>query len=113
MLGEEDVPTPTRVPLRGVGVKVVSASLNDADVLMVLHLYQEKPPLPFTLDGVLREHHRARRRLERIRGLRYGSGRVGRRRRGGPRDRPERARARFFRVPAGVSPAEASSFPIA
>ena len=117
VLGVEDVPAPSRVPARGIRVRVVCASLNFADCLLVRNLYQEKPALPFTPGGefcgaVLE----LGAELQKGGPFRVGQVVAGAVVGGGAMAEelvvPD-ASASAFVVPAGISPAAASSFPIA
>ena len=117
VLGVEDVPAPSRVPARGIRVRVVCASLNFADCLLVRNLYQEKPELPFTpggeFCGTVLELGAA---LEDEGTFEVGQTVAGAVIGGGAMAEelvvPD-ASASAFVVPAGISPAAASSFPIA
>ena len=117
VLGVEDVPAPSRVPARGIRVRVVCASLNFADCLLVRNLYQEKPALPFTpggeFCGTVLELGAA---LEDEGTFEVGQTVAGAVIGGGAMAEelvvPD-ASASAFVVPAGISPAAASSFPIA
>ena len=117
VLGVEDVPPPGRVPPRGIRVRVICASLNFADCLLVHNLYQEKPALPFTPGGefcgaVLE----LGAELQKGGPFRVGQVVAGAVVGGGAMAEelvvPD-ASASAFVVPAGISPAAASSFPIA
>ena len=117
VLGVEDVPPPGRVPPRGIRVRVICASLNFADCLLVRNLYQEKPALPFTPGGefcgaVLE----LGAELQKGGPFRVGQVVAGAVVGGGAMAEelvvPD-ASASAFVVPAGISPAAASSFPIA
>jgi NADPH:quinone reductase-like Zn-dependent oxidoreductase len=117
VLGVEDVPPPGRVPPRGIRVRIICASLNFADCLLVRNLYQEKPALPFTPGGefcgaVLElgaELHKDGpfRVGQVVAGAVVGGGAMAE-----ELVVPD-ASASAFVVPAGISPAAASSFPIA
>ena len=117
VLGVEDVPPPGRVPPRGIRVRIICASLNFADCLLVRNLYQEKPALPFTPGGefcgaVLE----LGAELQKGGPFRVGQVVAGAVVGGGAMAEelvvPD-ASASAFVVPAGISPAAASSFPIA
>lgn len=117
VLGVEDVPPPGRVPPRGIRVRIICASLNFADCLLVRNLYQEKPALPFTPGGefcgaVLE----LGAELQKDGPFRVGQVVAGAVVGGGAMAEelvvPD-ASASAFVVPAGISPAAASSFPIA
>ena len=117
VLGVEDVPPPGRVPPRGIRVRIFCASLNFADCLLVRNLYQEKPALPFTPGGefcgaVLE----LGAELQKGGPFRVGQVVAGAVVGGGAMAEelvvPD-ASASAFVVPAGISPAAASSFPIA
>ena len=117
VLGVEDVPAPSRVPPRGIRVRVICASLNFADCLLVRDRYQEKPALPFTPGGefcgtVLELGAEIRRSGAFRVGQTVAGAVIG----GGAMAEelvvPD-ASASAFVVPAGISPAVASSFPIA
>lgn len=117
VLNVEDVPIPSRVPPRGIRVRVICASLNFADCLLVRNLYQEKPALPFTPGGefcgtVLE----LGAELEREKTFEVGQVVAGAVIGGGAMAEelvvPD-ASTSVFIVPAGISPAAASSFPIA
>ena len=108
---------PGRVPPRGIRVRVICASLNFADCLLVRNLYQEKPALPFTPGGefcgaVLE----LGAELQKGGPFRVGQVVAGAVVGGGAMAEelvvPD-ASASAFVVPAGISPAAASSFPIA
>ena len=114
VLGVEDVPPPGRVPPRGIRVRVICASLNFADCLLVRNLYQEKPALPFTPGGefcgaVLE----LGAELQKGGPFRVGQVVAGAVVGGGAMAEelvvPD-ASASAFVVPAGISPAAASSF---
>lgn len=116
VLGVEDVPAPSRVPPRGIRVRVICASLNFADCLLVRDRYQEKPALPFTPGGefcgtVLELGAEIRtsgafRVGQTVAGAVIGGGAMAE-----ELVVPDASAA--FVVPAGISPAVASSFPIA
>ena len=117
VLGVEDVPAPSRVPPRGIRVRVICASLNFADCLLVRDRYQEKPALPFTPGGefcgaVLE----LGAELQKGGPFRVGQVVAGAVVGGGAMAEelvvPD-ASASAFVVPAGISPAAASSFPVA
>ena len=116
VLGVEDVPPWTRPP-RGIRVRVICASLNFADCLLVRNLYQgEARAAVHARRRVLRGRARARGRAPEGRAVpgRAGGRRGGRRgrRHGGGAGRA-RTRARPRSSSPRISPAAASSFPIA